>query len=123
LQPLTSRHQLSLIPEGAYTEEQRERAKRKSDAVQAHFYRLRHVAARRLNQVARLYRAIRESIALVQAGKESLPYDFSYLEPILSGGRQRSTRVDLKLWAPFPFSITRSRAGWAAKGGRLKEGC
>jgi integrase len=115
LQPLTSRHQLALIrPEGAYAEEQRERAKRKSDAVQAHFYRLRHIATMRLNQVARLYRAIREASALVEGGKESLPYGFSYLEPILSGDRQSSTRVDLKLWdtvSLFDHAVSRGMRG------------
>ena len=82
LKPLTSRHQLSLIRlEAAYSEEQRERAKRKSDAVQAHFYQLRYVAAMRANQVGRLYQAVREATAVVEAGKEHLPYAFSYREP------------------------------------------
>jgi hypothetical protein len=100
LKPLTSRQKLSVIrPEGLYAEEQRERAKRKSDAVQAHFYRLRYVAARRVNQVARLYRAVRDAITLVENRKEHLPYEFSYREPVLSGDEvQTSVRVDLKLW-------------------------
>jgi integrase len=99
LKPLTSRHKLSAIrPEASYSEEQRERAKRKSDAVQAHFYRLRHVAAMRVNQVARLYRAVRTAIAVVEAGKEHLPYTFSYQEPVSSDNGQASVRVDLKLW-------------------------
>jgi integrase len=98
LKPLTSRHRLSLIrPEATYTEEQKERAKRKSDAVQAHFYRLRHVAAMRVNQVGRLYRAVREAIALVGAGKERLPYAFSYEEPPVGSG-QPLRQIDLKLW-------------------------
>jgi hypothetical protein len=33
---------------------------------------LRHVAAMRVNQVARLYHAVRDAIALVEAGKEHL---------------------------------------------------
>jgi hypothetical protein len=99
LKPLTSRHKLSVIrPEGSYSEEQRERAKRKSDAVQAHFYRLRHVAAMRVNQVARLYHAVRDAIALVEAGKEHLPYAFSYQELVPSGDDQTSIKVDLRLW-------------------------
>jgi hypothetical protein len=99
LKPLTSRHKLSLIrPEASYSEEQHERTKRKSDAVQAHFYRLRHVAAMRVNQVARLYRAVRHAIALVEAGKEHLPYTFTYQEPTSSGDGPASAQVDLKLW-------------------------
>jgi hypothetical protein len=98
LKPLTSRRQLSLIrPEATYTEEQKERAKRKSDAVQTHFYRLRHIAALRVNQVGRLYRAVKEAITLVEAGKESLPYAFTYQEPPAGDG-QASAQVDLKLW-------------------------
>jgi integrase len=98
LKPLTSRHRLSLIrPEATYTEEQKERAKRKSDAVQAHFYRLRHVAAMRVNLVGRLYGAVREAIALIEAGKEHVPYAFSYDEPPLGRG-QTSRQIDLKLW-------------------------
>lgn len=99
LKPLTSRHKLSVIrPEGSYSEEQRERAKRKSDAVQAHFYRLRHLAALRVNQVARLYKAVRDAIALMETGKEHLPYTFSYQKPVPSGDGQTSVRVDLMLW-------------------------
>jgi integrase len=99
LKPLTSRQKLSVIrPESLYAEEQRERAKRKSDAVHAHFYRLRYVAALRVNQVARLYRAVRDAIALVETGKVHLPYPFSYQEPVPSGSGKTSLRVDLKLW-------------------------
>jgi hypothetical protein len=82
LKPLTSRRQLSVIrPEATYSEEQRERAKRKSDAVQAHFYRLRHIAALRLNQVGRLYQAVKKAITVIEAGKERLPYAFSQTPP------------------------------------------
>ncbi len=99
LRPLTSQHKLSLIrPEAPYSEEQRERAKRKSDAVQAHFYRLRHVAAMRVNQVARLCRAVKDAIALVQAGNKHLPYAFNYQEPDPSGDDQTFVQVDLELW-------------------------
>lgn len=114
LKPLTSRHRLSLIrPEATYTEEQKERAKRKSDAVQAHFYRLRHVAAMRVNQVRRLYRAVQEAIALVEAGKEHLPYAFSYEEPPFGSG-QMSGQIDLKLWdtaSLFDHAIARGMRG------------
>jgi integrase len=99
LKPLTSRHKLSLIrPEAAYSEEQRERAKRKSDAVQSQFYRLRYVAAMRVNQVARLYRAIKDAVALVEAGKEHLPCSFNYQEPVSPDDGQTSVQVNLKLW-------------------------
>jgi hypothetical protein len=99
LKSLTSRNKLSIIrPEGSYSEEQRERAKRKSDAVQAHFYRLRHVAAMRVNQVARIYRAVINAIALVETGKEHLPYTFSYQEPVPTSDREASVGVNLKLW-------------------------
>jgi hypothetical protein len=98
LKPLTSRRQLSVIrPEATYSEEQRERAKRKSDAVQAHFYRLRHIAALRLNQVGRLYEAVKQAIAVIEARKERVPYAFSYMEPPTGGG-QAAAMVDLKLW-------------------------
>jgi integrase len=115
LKPLTSRHQLSIIrPEAAYSEEQRERAKRKSDAVQAHFYRLRHVAAMRANQVGRLYQAVREAIAVVEAGKERLPFAFSYREPNPPGDDPTSTQIDLKLWdtvSLFDHSVSHGMRG------------
>jgi len=115
LKPLTSRHQLSLIrPEGTYSEEQRERAKRRSDAVQAHFYRLRHIAALRVNQVGRLYQAACNAIAVVEAGKERLPYAFSYQEPNSVRDDQTSTQIDLKLWdtaSLFDHALSRGMRG------------
>lgn len=123
LKPLTSRHRLSLIrPEATYTEEQKERAKRKSDAVQTHFYRLRHVAAMRVNQVGRLYRAVQEAIALVEAGKEHLPYAFSYEEPPFGSG-QTSGQIDLKLWdtaSLFDHAISRGMRGEERAADRLE---
>jgi integrase len=123
LKPLTSRHRLSLIrPEATYTEEQKERAKRKSDAVQAHFYRLRHVAAMRVNQVGRLHRAVKEAIALVEAGKQHLPYVFSYQEPPLGNG-QMSIQIDLKLWdtaSLFDHAVSRGMRGEERVADRLE---
>lgn len=127
LKPLTSRHKLSLIrPEASYSEEQRERAKRKSDAVQVHFYRLRHVAAMRVNQITRLYCAVRDAIALVETGKEHLPYTFAYQEPIPAGDGPMSVQVGLKLWdtlSLFDHTVSRGmraeqRASERAKLGR-----
>jgi integrase len=125
LKPLTSRRQLSVIrPEATYTEEQKERAKRKSDAVQAHFYRLRHVAAMRVNQVGRLYHAVKEAVALVDAGKERLPYTFSYQEEPLLGDGQRTTQINLTLWDTntlFDHAVSHGMRGEERASERLEK--
>src|SRR5579864_2473616 len=82
----------------SYNQEQQARAKLKTDAVQSQFYRVRHLAWLRCNQVARLYEAVGQTIASVK-GCHRCPYDFSYEETVEDrGGRKIRQRVDLTLW-------------------------
>lgn len=99
IEPLTSR--LRLLQTRAwsvYNQEQQARAKLKTDAVQSQFYRIRHLAWLRCNQVGRLHAAVGQTIARVN-GIHRCPYDFSYEESVEDGcGRKIRQRVELTLW-------------------------
>jgi hypothetical protein len=99
IKPLTSRMKLLQARAWAsYNQEQQARAKLKTDAVQNQFYRIRHLAWLRCNQVGRLYAAVRQTIASVK-GSRRCPHDFSYEETVEDGcGRKIRQRVDLTLW-------------------------
>ena len=88
---------------GAYLREQQERVKNKTDAVQSKFYQIRHVAGIRCNQVRRLYDAVRQALADVDANDLRCPYEFSYEETAQSASRrsarQRVEAVGLQLIA------------------------
>jgi hypothetical protein len=77
IKPLTSRLKLLQARAWApYNQEQQARAKLKTDAVRSQFYRIRHLAWLRCNQVGRLYEAVGKTIACVR-GNHRYPYDFS----------------------------------------------
>lgn len=99
IKPLTSRLRLLQARAWAsYNQEQQARAKLKTDAVQSQFYRLRHLAWLRCNQVERLYAAVGQTIACVK-GNHRCPYDFSYEETVEDrSGRKVRQRVELTLW-------------------------
>jgi hypothetical protein len=99
IKPLTSRLKLLQARAWAsYNQEQQARVKRKTDAVQSQFYRIRHLAWLRCNQVGRLWEAVRQTIACVK-GNHCCPYDFTYEETVEDkGGRKIRQRVDLTLW-------------------------
>jgi hypothetical protein len=83
----------------------------------AHFYRMRHMASLRVNQVGRLYDAVEDAIAHVESGKERLPYAFRYQEPPPPGGEETSTEINLKLWdnvSLFDHAVS--------QGGRIRRG-
>ena len=84
---------------GAYLREQQERVKNKTDAVQSKFYQIRHVAGIRCNQVRRLYDAVRQALADVDANDLRCPYEFSYEETAQTASRRSARqRVELTLW-------------------------
>jgi len=99
IQPLTSR--LRLLQARAWAschDEQQARAKLKADAVQSQFYRIRHLAWLRCNQVGRFYAAIGQTITGVK-GNHRCPHDFSYEETVEDlCGRKIRQRVELTLW-------------------------
>ncbi len=99
IKPLTSRLKLLQARAWAsYNQEQQARAKLKTDAVQSQFYRVRHLAWLRCNQVGRLYEAVGQTIACVK-GNHCYPYDFSYEETVDDkSGQKIRQRVDLTLW-------------------------
>jgi hypothetical protein len=100
LQPLTDRRKLARYkPLTTYRREQQERVKRKTDAVQPQFYRIRYVAGIRLNQARRFYEAVKQALTFVQAHRLSYPHEFSYEETVQTlQGRAVRQRVELTLW-------------------------
>jgi hypothetical protein len=100
LQPLTDRRKLARYK--AYTthrREQQERVKRKTDAVQPQFYRVRYVAGIRLNQARRFYETVKQAIDFVEAHRLSYPHEFSYEEAVQTAqGQPFRQRVELTLW-------------------------
>jgi integrase len=98
IKPLTSRLKLLQARAWAsYNDEQQVRAKLKTDAVQSQFYRIRHLAWLRCNQVGRLYAAVGQTIAGIK-GNPRCPHDFSYEETVEDRGRKIRQRVELTLW-------------------------
>lgn len=99
VKPLTNRLKLLQARAWAsYNDEQQERAKLKTDAVQSQFYRIRHLAWLRCNQVGRLYAAVRQTMASMK-GSPRCPHDFSYEETVEDvRGRKIRQRVELTLW-------------------------
>jgi hypothetical protein len=100
IQPITDRRKL--VRYKAYTthlREQQERVKKKTDAVQPQFYRIRYVAGVRLNQVRRFYEAVKQTISFIEAHRLSYPHEFSYEETVPTvHGRSVRQRVELTLW-------------------------
>jgi integrase len=98
--PLTDRRKLARhTPWASHHREQQERVKKKTDAVQQQFYRIRYVAAIRCNQVRRLYEAVKQAKAFVEANRLSYPHEFSYEESVETpNGRCIRQRVELTLW-------------------------
>lgn len=88
--PAGVRRQIDRGPE--LLEGQVQRRKAESDAVPPHFARIRGEAHVRWNELFRLRQQFRHSIALVQAGEEKIPVDFSYEEP------RRELRLHWTLW-------------------------
>ena len=100
IQPLTDRRRLlRLKPHTTYHREQQERVKRKTDAVQPQFYRIRYVVGIRLNQARRLYEAVNQAVSFVRAHQLSYPHEFSYEETVrYPQGSPVRQRVELTLW-------------------------
>lgn len=100
LQPLTDRRKLARYKAiTSYRREQRERVKRKIDAIQPQFYRIRYVAGIRLNQARRFYEAMKQAIGFVEANHLPYPHEFSYEETVQTvQGRLVQQRVELTLW-------------------------
>jgi len=102
VQPLMSRGKLLQTRAWASNNEERQaRAKLKTDAVQAQFYRIRYLAWLRCNQVGRLQAAVKEAISNAKAGQRRCPYEFSYEETVeKESGHKIRQRVNLALWDP-----------------------
>jgi integrase len=98
IKPLTNRLKLLQARAWAtYNGEQQARAKLKTDAVQSQFYRIRHLAWLRCNQVGRLYAAVGQTIAGMKGSR--CPHDFSYEETVEAmRGRKIRQRIELTLW-------------------------
>lgn len=100
IQPLTDRRKLARhTPYATYHREQQERVKKKTDAVQPHFYRIRYVAGIRCNQARRFHDAVKQAIGFVEANRLPYPHEFSYEETVQTQqGRTVRQRVELTLW-------------------------
>ena len=82
-----------------YLRKQQDRVKDKVDAVHAHLRTIRFVSTARLNQVRRMWEAAEAAVAKATAGKQVLPFEFSYEETAFTEkGRPIRQRVRLRLW-------------------------
>jgi integrase len=82
-----------------YLRKAQDRVKAKVDAVHARLQAIRFVSTARLNQVRRLYEAAEAAVVKATAGKQALPFEFSYEETALTEkGRPLRQRVRLRLW-------------------------